>query len=122
MRRFVTLVSIAGAVACHHIPAATSASAAPCVSPYPPPAAGTVRIDGPGAFGPHVKDSLIVRVDNEDRWSGILRSCKREAPGLHIDFSRWQPAGDTLEVITFDRASRNERPILWVLQLATQRK
>ena len=122
VRRLVARVGIAGAVACHHAPVQASPSAAPCFSPYPPPPAGTIRIDGPGAFGPHANDSLIVRVDDKERWSGILQSCSREDPGLSIDFGPWQAAGDTLEVTAFERTSRNQRPILWLMKLATRRK
>src|SRR5665213_4323330 len=116
------LLMVAASVACHHAAVQTSAFAAPCFSPYPPPPAGMIRIDGPGAFGPHANDSLIVRVDNKERWSGLLGSCSREAPGLSIDFRPWQAAGDTLEVTAFERSPRNQRPIIWRLQLATRPK
>jgi hypothetical protein len=116
------LLMVAASVACHHAAVQTSAFAAPCFSAYPPPPAGTIRIDGPGAFGPHANDSLVVRVDGKERWSGMLQSCSRGVPGLSIDFGPWQPAGDTLEVTAFERASRNQRPIMWLLQLATRPK
>ena len=122
MRGVVALVGIAGVVACHHAAVQASAFAAPCFSAYPPPPAGTIRIDGPGAFGPHANDSLVVRVDGKERWSGMLQSCSRGVPGLSIDFGPWQAAGDTLEVTTFERTSRNHRPDLWLLELATRPK
>src|SRR4051812_15005208 len=99
MRRLVALVAMAGAGGCHHTPARSSSFTAPCFMPYPPPPAGTIRIDGPGAFGWHAGDSLIVRVDNKERWSGILQACSSESPGLSFDVSSWQAAGDTVEAI-----------------------
>lgn len=122
MRQFVALVAIAGAVACHHAPVQVSATSAPCFSPYQPPVAGTIRIDGPGAFGPQVDDSLIVRVDSSERWRGALHACVRETPGLSIDFKPWQAAGDTLEAIAFDRTELRRHPSVWRLDLVTRRK
>ena len=122
MKPLIALVSILVVVACHHSPVELPESVAPCFSPYPPPPAGAVRIDGPGAFGPHANDSLIVRVDNRERWRGILRSCVRAAPGLSIDFGPWQAPGDTLDVTAFVRVTRNQRLTPWILQLAGRRK
>lgn len=122
MRPLIALVGIAFILACHHAAVELPEPVAPCFSPYPPPSVGTVRIDGPGAFGPHANDSLIVRVDNRERWRGVLRSCVRAAPGLSIDFGPWQAAGDTLEATAFDRTSVNQRPTIWLLQLVTRRR
>ena len=109
-------------VACHRTAVELPESLAPCFSPYPPPPAGTIRIDGPGAFGPHANDSLVVRVDSRERWRGVLRSCARDTPGLNMDVTPWQASGDTLEVMGFDLVSVNKRPKTWVIQLVSRRK
>jgi hypothetical protein len=109
-------------MACHHAAVPLPDSLAPCFSPYPAPAAGTNRIDGPGAFGPHANDSLVVRVDSHDRWRGVLRSCQRSTPGLSIDVTPWQATGDTLEVTGIDLVSSVDRSKTWLAQLVTHRK
>jgi hypothetical protein len=122
MKTLVAWVGIAVIVACHNAPGQISHFEAPCFSPYKAAAAGAVRIDGPGAFGPHVNDSLIVQVDNRERWRGVLQSCVREVPGLSFDLGPWQAADDTLEVSAFDRISRSKYPAVWRVQLVTRRR
>jgi hypothetical protein len=124
MRRLIAFAGIAALTACHRTPVDLPGTDVACLSPHPPPTAGTVRLDGPGSFfGPtlhalHVNDSLIVSVDNRERWRGVIRSCVRAAPGLSIDLTRWQTAGDTLEPIALNRAS----PTVWLFQFASRRK
>jgi hypothetical protein len=118
----VALVGIGAIVACHHAPIQLADAEAPCFSRYPAAPAGTVRIDGPGAFGPHANDSLVIRVDNHERWRGVLQSCVREVPGLSLDLGPWQAADDTLDVTAFDRTSQSTRPEVWLLQVVTRRK
>jgi hypothetical protein len=122
MKTLNVLVGMAGIAACHNAPGQFSHFEAPCFSPYEAAPAGAVRIDGPGAFGPHVNDSLIVQVDNRERWRGALQSCVREVPGLSFDLGPWQAADDTLEVTSLDRTSRSTYSTVWRLQLVTRRK
>jgi hypothetical protein len=122
VRKLIAFIGIAAVVACHHTIAGLSDTVAPCIALYPVPPAGTIRIDGPGSFAPHVGDSLIVRVDNSERWRGALPSCVRATLGLSIDISPWQAAGDSLDVIALDQTSGSRRPAVWELQLVTRRK
>ena len=121
MRFYSALIAVSALVACHHAAVELPEAAAPCFSPYPRPA-GTIHIDGPGAFGPHAGDSLIVRVDNRERWHGIIRACVRAEPGLSMDYGSWQAAGDTLEPTAIDLVSQGRAPKIWQLHLVTRSK
>jgi hypothetical protein len=120
MRLPAALVTVAILAACRHAPVPPD-SLGPCVSPYPPPPSGIVRIDGPGSFGVHVNDSLIVRVDDRDRWRGVVRSCARPEPGLYIDLPWWRAATDSLELKTLDRVPGVGRSATWLLELVSRK-
>lgn len=110
-------------MACQHQTRELADPAKPCFAPYPPPSAGTVHLDGPGAFGPHAGDSLIVRSDNRVRWRGVLLACRVGTVGeIQIDFRPWQAIGDTLEIVDFRQEQRELGPRTWLLQLAARRK
>lgn len=124
-RRGAAAIAAVGALclvlpdACQRASSARPEAVAPCFTPYPQVSAH-VRIDGPGSFGPHVGDSLTLRVDSQERWRGILRSCHGPRPGLQMDLSRWRPAGDTVEFVSLGEEAWT-RPRTWVLRLATRR-
>ena len=110
-------------LACQHSTRELADPAAPCITSYPSPPAETIRLDGPGAFGPHAGDSLIVRSDKLVRWRGILRSCRGGTVGeLKTDFTPWQTSGDTLEIVGLRQEQRERGPKTWLLQLASRRK
>ena len=71
-RTFLFLLTF---VACHRTPAFDGTAVGVCVDPVPSPPPGTVRIDGPGAFGPHVGDSGIVVINGRERWRGTFTRC-----------------------------------------------
>ncbi len=124
MRRSMLLLSISTVLlmACHRPVRDFSESVTPCATAYQPPRAGTIRIDGPGSFGPHAGDSLIVRVDNRERWRGVLPACEDGTPGLHVDTRAWQSVDDTLEATDFREVQREGRPTMWLLQLVARHK
>lgn len=118
----IVILSLLGA--CHREVGVPPEPLEVCYSAYPPPSDGRIRIDGPGSFGPHANDTLIVRVDARDRWRGAIQTCNDGVPGsLRVDFRPWQAAGDTLALEAFDRLPPYDgRRATWLMQLVSRRK
>ena len=94
-------VAVAGCLtACHRTAAYGKREASLCASQAVVEAqtSGRVRIDGPGAWGPRLDDSVVLVVDGEERWRGVYAGCQPPALTGAMHVSLPQPA-DSVESI-----------------------
>ena len=84
-----------GLLACHRAHQSAAVSSTFCAPSQATPAEERIRIDGPGAFGPRLNDSLLVVVDGRERWRGVYAICP-SSRNLQSAIFDWLPPADSI--------------------------